>query len=116
MALAYYALQNTKIGANYYAPGQLVATADLNGRGPLLVKQGKVAADGQGPDDDSAYALVDHTHVDDDSSYAVKANTMAVVNHGTDGSMARPTGVGAVYWIGSATPANAVNYDMWWSA
>jgi hypothetical protein len=44
------------------------------------------------------------------------AQGMVVVTHGTDGAMARPTGVGAVYWIGSATPANAVNYDIWWAA
>lgn len=40
-------------------------------------------------------------------------NSMFVVNHGTTGTTARPTGVGAVYWIGSVTPTNAVDGDLW---
>ena len=39
---------------------------------------------------------------------------MVVVNHGTNASTARPTGVGAVYWIGTVQPTNATAYDMWW--
>lgn len=45
----------------------------------------------------------------------LKASSMIVVNHGTDPNYARPTGIGAAYWIGSAEPVNAEAYDMWWS-
>jgi hypothetical protein len=45
----------------------------------------------------------------------LKASSMIIVSHGTDPNYARPTGVGAVYWIGSAEPVNAEAYDMWWS-
>jgi len=45
----------------------------------------------------------------------LKESSMIIVNHGTDPNYARPTGVGAVYWIGSAEPVNAEAYDMWWS-
>jgi len=44
-----------------------------------------------------------------------KSSAMVVVDNGTDANFARPTGVGAVYWIGSAEPLNAAAYDMWWS-
>lgn len=40
--------------------------------------------------------------------------TMVVVNHGSTAGTARPTGVGAVYWIGSVSPTNAVNGDLWY--
>jgi hypothetical protein len=43
------------------------------------------------------------------------SNIMVIVDNGTDANYARPTGVGAVYWIGSAEPVNAEDYDMWWS-
>jgi hypothetical protein len=43
------------------------------------------------------------------------SNIMVIVDNGTDANYARPTGVGAVYWIGSAEPLNAAAYDMWWS-
>lgn len=43
-----------------------------------------------------------------------KSSAMVVVNHGSNASTARPTGVGAVYWIGSVQPTNAQAYDMWW--
>jgi len=36
-----------------------------------------------------------------------------VVNHGAVGSTARPAGVPVVYWVGTATPANALTYDFW---
>lgn len=39
---------------------------------------------------------------------------IAVVSHGTDGTAARPTGAAVVYWVGTATPANAENYDLWY--
>ena len=45
----------------------------------------------------------------------LKASSMIIVNHGIDPNYARPTGIGAVYWIGSAEPVNAEAYDMWWS-
>lgn len=40
---------------------------------------------------------------------------MVVVNHGTNGATARPAGVPVVYWIGTATPANALPYDFWYN-
>lgn len=40
-------------------------------------------------------------------------NSMFVVNHGATAATARPTGVGAVYWIGSVSPTNAVDGDIW---
>lgn len=43
----------------------------------------------------------------------LEAKTVTVVAHGVNASMARPTGVGAVLWIGSATPANRVPGDVW---
>lgn len=44
-----------------------------------------------------------------------KASAMVVVDNGANADYPRPTGVGAVYWIGSAQPNNASAYDMWWS-
>jgi hypothetical protein len=44
-----------------------------------------------------------------------KSSAITIVDNGTDPNYARPTGVGAVYWIGSAEPVNAEDYDMWWS-
>lgn len=43
------------------------------------------------------------------------SSAMVIVDNGSDSNFARPTGVGAVYWIGSASPSNAAQYDMWWS-
>jgi hypothetical protein len=37
---------------------------------------------------------------------------LVVVDHGTDGSLPRPDAP-LVYWVGSATPANALPYDLW---
>ena len=42
-------------------------------------------------------------------------SVMVIVDNGSDANYARPTGVGAVYWIGSVEPLNAAEYDMWWS-
>jgi hypothetical protein len=36
-----------------------------------------------------------------------------IVNHGTVGSTARPAGASLVYWVGTATPVNALPYDFW---
>jgi len=44
-----------------------------------------------------------------------KSSAITIIDNGTDPNYARPTGVGAVYWIGSAEPVNAEDYDMWWS-
>lgn len=41
------------------------------------------------------------------------SGVMIVVNHGSTAGTARPSGAAAVYWIGSATPTNAVNGDLW---
>ena len=38
---------------------------------------------------------------------------VTIVNHGTNGAMARPAGAIVAYWIGTATPANALAYDWW---
>lgn len=43
---------------------------------------------------------------------ATGAAGIQVVSHGTNGSVARPTAP-VVYWIGSATPVNALDYDFW---
>lgn len=44
---------------------------------------------------------------------AAAANAMGTVNHGATGSTARPTGYSAITWVGSATPTNAVDGDVW---
>lgn len=41
------------------------------------------------------------------------SGAVGVVNHGTNASTPRPQGYGSVYWIGSATPTNAVDGDIW---
>ena len=38
---------------------------------------------------------------------------ITVVEHGAVGSTARPAGATVVYWVGAATPANALPYDFW---
>ena len=38
---------------------------------------------------------------------------VTAVTHGSNASTARPSGVTAVYWIGTVEPANAVNGDLW---
>ena len=38
---------------------------------------------------------------------------LAVVRHGSNAAEARPSGFGAVYWIGSVAPSNAVDGDFW---
>lgn len=35
------------------------------------------------------------------------------VSHGTNASTVRPVGVPVVYWIGTATPTNAIEADLW---
>lgn len=37
----------------------------------------------------------------------------AVVNHGSVASTPRPTGVTAVYWIGTVTPTNMTSADLY---
>jgi hypothetical protein len=41
------------------------------------------------------------------------AGTNATVTHGSVASTARPTASGAVVWIGSVTPTNATDGDLW---
>ena len=43
----------------------------------------------------------------------LEAKTVTVVAHGVNASMARPTGVGAVMWVGSAEPVNKIAGDVW---
>lgn len=40
-------------------------------------------------------------------------NVIVKVNHGSNGSTARPAGAYLVYWIGTATPTNAQADDLW---
>ncbi len=44
---------------------------------------------------------------------AAAADAVTAVNHGSNASAARPSGVTAVYWIGTVEPVNAVNGDLW---
>lgn len=60
---------------------------------------------------DSDYAAAGHDH---DSDYAALSTAFVVVSHGSTASTARPTGIGAVYWIGSVVPTNAANGDQWY--
>lgn len=60
---------------------------------------------------DIGAASSSHNH---DSDYAAKSTAFVVVNHGATAGTSRPTGVGAVYWIGSVSPTNAVNGDLWY--
>lgn len=41
------------------------------------------------------------------------ASTLGVVAHGATAGTARPTGYAAVLWVGSVTPTNASNGDVW---
>jgi hypothetical protein len=47
------------------------------------------------------------------SSGVAGVNTMGVVVHGADDTVARPTGYGAVTWIGSVEPTNMEENDLW---
>lgn len=38
---------------------------------------------------------------------------LAYVAHGSDATVARPTGAGAVVWIGTVSPNNATASDLW---
>jgi hypothetical protein len=51
-----------------------------------------------------------------DVANVAAAGAMITVPHGTTASRARPAGALACYWIGSATPSNAANGDMWLGA
>jgi hypothetical protein len=62
--------------------------------------------------DDSNFATTVSTSI---GTKQDKSSAMVIVDNGSDANYARPTGVGAVYWIGSAEPLNAAAYDMWWS-
>ena len=48
-----------------------------------------------------------------DADAALAGSTLRVVHHGSDGTTARPDAAAAVYWIGSAEPANALPADLW---
>jgi hypothetical protein len=41
---------------------------------------------------------------------------ITVVHHGTNAAVARPAGATVVYWLGTATPTNAVAWDLWEAA
>jgi hypothetical protein len=58
-------------------------------------------------------AEADHNH---DGDYASKSSALVVVNHGSDDDVARPSGVGGVYWVGSVEPSNSVNGDLWYNS
>lgn len=38
---------------------------------------------------------------------------ITIVNHGAVGGTARPAGAIVAYWIGAATPTNAIDSDLW---
>lgn len=44
---------------------------------------------------------------------ALKSGSMGVVIHGATASVSRPAGYGAIHWIGSVTPTNAIDNDVW---
>jgi hypothetical protein len=44
---------------------------------------------------------------------AVKSGAMGVVIHGATAGTARPSGYGAIHWIGSVAPTNAIDNDVW---
>jgi hypothetical protein len=60
---------------------------------------------------DIGAASSSHNH---DSTYAAKSTAFVTVSHGSTAGTARPTGIGAVYWIGSVEPTNAINGDQWY--
>lgn len=43
----------------------------------------------------------------------ISGDVLQVVNHGANGSISRPEGAVAVYWIGSVEPLNATDNDIW---
>lgn len=45
--------------------------------------------------------------------YAVKSSSMGTVIHGATANTARPSGYGAITWIGSVAPDNAITGDTW---
>lgn len=46
----------------------------------------------------------------------VQSGAMGVVLHGTDPNVARPTGYGAIHWIGTVEPVNSAESDLWTNA
>jgi len=50
--------------------------------------------------------------MDTDDTSMDPVSAIVVVSHGTDPAVARPAAT-VVYWVGSATPANALPYDFW---
>jgi len=57
--------------------------------------------------------LVNTTTARSNLGAAAAADAVTAVNHGSNASTARPSGVTAVYWIGTVEPVNAVNGDLW---
>lgn len=43
----------------------------------------------------------------------VPAYDKGFVNHGSDGTVARPVGYASIEWLGSAEPENAIDGDTW---
>ena len=64
------------------------------------------------------YIPLEHDHDEDYEPLGaieqLRAESMVVVAHGSDPEHPRPTGVGAVYWIGSEEPVNAIDADLWY--
>jgi hypothetical protein len=103
MAITYYAVSELLLSGHAYSPGDTIDPTHLAARANSLLRKGLITADGT------------VAGADDDSTLLPRADGMVVVNHGATASTARPTGVGAVYWIGSVEPTNALTSDMWWS-
>lgn len=53
------------------------------------------------------------TKADTTALTAVKSGAMGVVIHGAVAGTARPTGYGAIHWIGSVSPTNSIDNDVW---
>jgi hypothetical protein len=109
------ALIGGKADASHNHDGTYVGTSDArltDARTPTAHKSSHSTG---GPDAltpaDIGAAAASHNH---DSAYAAKSSAFVVVNHGATASTARPTGIGAVYWIGSVQPTDAVNGDLWY--
>jgi hypothetical protein len=55
---------------------------------------------------------VDGSAVTSSLDYKI-GNVMHVVNHNNNANVTRPSPVGAVYWVGTVAPNNAIVADQW---
>ena len=129
----YLCTQSISSTTGKYVRGvQLVATDDpnLNPVGWVWNVEYKMTLDGRAVSGPAKHSIevpmgstVDLTDVSPVASSAgnaiVKGDkgdpAITTVQHGTDGSVARPETVGLVYWVGTERPLNAQPFDMWYS-